>query len=152
MMVNPHQYSASDMRVRAKYEGGTVTPISSSQQVFEFYSDLVKFYLSSSASVEYSSDYLSSSRCVKIDSIVFRDRPLELVKEIPAIVSVHDNRYVFENNELGIFAVNQDFDEGLADFKEGVSFLLSEYGDAVDDDLTDDAKELKRKILSYVNG
>jgi hypothetical protein len=149
MMSVHYRDSASYTFLRSIYEMGTVSPINISRPTIDVYSELASLITGSSATAE-GLEYLATLyRCINIGSIVFRDRQLDLARPIPALVSVQDDRYVIENNELGIFTVNQNFEEGLREFKEDISFILSEYGDERDEVLTSDARELKRKILTY---
>jgi hypothetical protein len=76
---------------------------------------------------------------------------LSFVEPIIANVSFDGNVYSCQNQDLGILAISTTLDDCVEDFKEEVLFVWNEYGKETDSRLTDDAKELKRRILSHVN-
>jgi hypothetical protein len=70
----------------------------------------------------------------------------------PLIVSVsfHDYSWEMKNEELGIVVADEDYDKTQEKFQEVFGFLMSEYAVAKDEELTQDAKILKSRLLSYV--
>jgi hypothetical protein len=76
---------------------------------------------------------------------------LSFVEPIIANISFDGNVYSCQNEDLGIIAMSATLDDCIKDFKEGLLFVWNEYGKETDNRLTDDAKELKRRILSHVN-
>ncbi|MDG6222327.1 MAG: hypothetical protein QCH99_03595 [Candidatus Bathyarchaeota archaeon] len=150
MSVKIYLDSASDRIKHRYYQGGTVSPIDMSKSFFDVYAKIVESVLSSSASLDYSKEYTKSPRCIHINRINLGNRPIELARDIPALVKLNKEGYLFENNELGIFTVNRNFDQGLEEFKEDISFLITEYGEATEADLTQDARQLRQRILTYV--
>jgi hypothetical protein len=76
---------------------------------------------------------------------------LSFVEPIIANISFDGNVYSCQNEDLGIIAMSATLDDCIKDFKEGILFVWNEYGKETESRLTDDAKELKRRILSHVN-
>ena len=84
--------------------------------------------------------------------IISDKKELRLVEPITAMIVFRENRCIMENKEIGIISVSTDYDKCLKDFNDEVFFTWNEYGKADDDKLTDDAKDLKNKILRHVRG
>ena len=86
----------------------------------------------------------------KLDYIISGSKVLPLKKSLAYVIDFRDNIWTMENKEFGIISMSEDFEECLRDFNEEVYFAYEEYGQEDDINLTEDAKELKRKILQYV--
>lgn len=87
---------------------------------------------------------------VALDHIDAGDKILSFTQSIFAKVSYNENGYVCQNEELGIVTMAVNLENCLKDFKDEVLFVWNEYGKEDDSKLTSDAKDLKRKILTYV--
>jgi len=76
----------------------------------------------------------------------------ELVLSESLVISVdyEDDSWIMKNDELGIVAMNRDYDETVNEFNDEFAFVWKQYGSAPDNKLTDDAKQLKNKIVHYV--
>ena len=83
----------------------------------------------------------------RLDTIV---ETLLLAEPIAANVTYQDSAYFCQNEDLGIFSVSAKLEDCIKDFQEEVLFVWNEYGKEDDDKLTKDAKELKRRILRYI--
>ncbi len=98
-----------------------------------------------------SKDYsMTAFSCISIPNIIYDNKKLHLTTPIMASINFQSNMFTIENKELDIIAMSTDYNKCLEDFYDEVFFVWEEYGKANDDILTDDAKELKRKILQYV--
>lgn len=86
-----------------------------------------------------------------LDRIEADGEKLRLAEPITANVTYQDKAYFCQSEDLGIFSASTELEDCLKDFQKEVIFVLNEYGKAKDDRLTQDAIELKRKILRYVN-
>jgi hypothetical protein len=75
---------------------------------------------------------------------------LRLAKPITVNATLQDNMYSCRNEDLGIVSVSAKLKDCVKDFEEEIVFLWNEYGKENDARLTNDAKELKRKILNYI--
>jgi len=139
--------SASPINPKYGYLMGTVSPLSNNIVPYGLMETGVSFTSGSSAFEEYK---VHIPCHIFIDSLPLRGKQLELLKPILGVVRFSDNLCSVENEELGVFTVNEDLNECLREFKRDISFVLSEYGEEPEDNLTDDAKQLKRRILDYV--
>ena len=76
----------------------------------------------------------------------------ELQFSQPLIVSVDykEDAWIMENRELSAVSISSDYDECLDNFHKEIFFIWKEYGETSDNELTQDAKDLKNKILEYV--
>lgn len=88
--------------------------------------------------------------CVGIESIDYNKQKICLIEPIIAVVGYNNNNYSMENKELDIITMAKDYDKCYQDFKDEISFVLKEYGEEEDANLTKDAQELKRKMLRYI--
>lgn len=132
---------------KIKYGMGTVSPLLNMRLTCKA---IVKIVELTSGSPMGFNPFSHFNRDVIIESILHKGKQVGLSKPIRGVFSFTDKLYSLENKELGIFSVNKDPDECLREFESDVSFVLSEYGEESEDRLTDDAKQLKRKILHYV--
>lgn len=87
---------------------------------------------------------------ITLERVLSKDR--EFVLSEPLIVSIDykDDAWLMRNDDLGIVAMAPDYDDCLKDFGDEFALIWREYGNASDDELTKDARELKQKILIYV--
>jgi hypothetical protein len=69
---------------------------------------------------------------------------------IIANVSCSDNVYSCKNEELGIVSISRSLEECIQDFEDEILFLWKEYGQEDNSKLTNDAIELKEKILRHM--
>lgn len=78
----------------------------------------------------------------------------ELVLRQPVAVSIdyRDDQWVAENDELGILAIDEDYDDCLRSFQDEFFFAWREYGNADDASLTVGARDLKRALRALVLG
>ena len=69
----------------------------------------------------------------------------------PLVVSVaFQDAWILKNEELGIMVASKDYDDCIKQFYEEFAFIWNEYGNASDEELTEDAKALKQRILQCV--
>jgi AbrB family looped-hinge helix DNA binding protein len=87
---------------------------------------------------------------IALDHISIDDSTLSFSQPIIANVSLTDNIYSCQNNDLGILAMSPKLEECVQDFEEEILFIWNEYGKEDNTKLTNDAKELKAKILRYI--
>jgi len=87
---------------------------------------------------------------VALDHIDIDGASLRFAEPITASIAYHDNAYFCQNEDLGIFSMSAKLEDCIKDFQEEILFIWKEYGEEDDSKLTDDAKELKRKILSRI--
>ena len=137
--------SVSPTFLKQRYGMGTVSPITNVPATYDSIATL------SSGSPVFVTAKFQTPTCVFIDSIPLRGTQVELSRPIVGVVRLRDNYCSVENEELGLFTVKKDLSECLREFKQDISFLLSEYGEESEDALTEDARQLKRKILEYVD-
>lgn len=88
---------------------------------------------------------------LELKRIVSNDDELELSQSLVVSIFYEDGAWIFKNNELDIVIVNPDYDIGLSEFNDEVLFVWKAYGKVEDQDLTNDAIELKNKFLEYIN-
>jgi hypothetical protein len=94
---------------------------------------------------------LSPLYFVAVDHINVDGNTLRLMEPITANVTYQDSMYFCQNEDLGIVSMSAKLEDCVRSFQEEVVFLFNEYGKEDDDRLTKDARELKRKILHYIN-
>ena len=87
---------------------------------------------------------------LKLYDIVSDKKRLLLRKPIEVTPVFHDGMWTMENKDLDIISMSTDYKECLRDFHEEIFFVWEEYGKEDDDKLTNDAKELKSKILRHI--
>jgi len=58
--------------------------------------------------------------------------------------------YFCQNEDLDIVSMSAKLEDCVKNFEDEILFVWNEYGKEDDSKLTNDAKELKRKILQYV--
>jgi len=75
---------------------------------------------------------------------------LRFAEPITASIAYHDNAYFCQNEDFSIFSMSAKLEDCIKDFQEEILFIWKEYGEEDDNKLTDDAKELKGKILSRI--
>jgi len=92
----------------------------------------------------------SPTNCIVLNQIISENNKLSLAEPIIATSVFQDGLYIMENIDLGIVATASDIGECFREFNEEVFFIWKEYGEEDEAKLTNDAKELKRRILSYV--
>lgn len=85
----------------------------------------------------------------ELKRVFSNDDELELSQPLIVSIDYEDGAWIFKNEELDIFIVNPDYDVGLCEFNEEVLFVWKEYGKSDTTDLTEDAIDLKNKILQY---
>ena len=88
--------------------------------------------------------------CIAIDSVTSNKKKTCWSQPIVAVVGYQNNLYSMENKDLGIIAMAADYNKCCEDFKDELLFILKAYGEEKDDNLTSDAKELKKRILQYL--
>lgn len=88
--------------------------------------------------------------CIGVDSINHGKGKYCFSQPIIAIVGYNNNLYSMENKDLGIITMDTDYGKCLQDFRDELLFVLNAYGKEKDDNLTSDAKELKKRILQYL--
>ena len=87
---------------------------------------------------------------ISLDHIDTDGAKLQFAEPITASIAYHDNAYFCQNEDFGIFSKSAELEDCIKDFQEEVLFIWKEYGEEDDSKLTDDAKELKTKILSRI--
>lgn len=85
-----------------------------------------------------------------LDHIDVDGETLRFIEPITANVLYQDKVYFCRNEDLGIVSLSDKLEDCVKDFKDEVLFIWKEYGIENDNKLTNDAKELKRKILQYI--
>lgn len=88
---------------------------------------------------------------IALERIDTDGKMLRFVEPITASIAFHDNAYFCQNEELGILSMSASFEDCIKDFQEEILFVWNEYGKEDDNRLTNDAKELKRRILRYIS-
>ena len=89
--------------------------------------------------------------CVTLDRIVVDGKTLRLNETITANVTYKDSMYFCQNENLGIVSMSAGLEDCIKDFQDEISFVWNEYGREDDSRLTNDARELKRRILRYIS-
>ena len=107
---------------------------------FKVLSERISVFLGSSAPY-----YLA------LDHINANGKTLRFMEPITASVAYLDNTYFCQNDDLGIISTSFNLEDCIKDFHDEVLFIWNEYGREEDNKLTNGAKELKRKILQYIN-
>jgi AbrB family looped-hinge helix DNA binding protein len=87
---------------------------------------------------------------IALDHVTTGAKTLSFTEPLIASVSFSDNVYSCKNEELGIVAVSPKLEECIKDFEDEIVFIWNEYGKEDNTKLTNDAKELKKRILGYV--
>jgi AbrB family looped-hinge helix DNA binding protein len=87
---------------------------------------------------------------IALDHVLAEDSTLSFIQPIIANVSLTNNIYSCQNSELGIVAMSPKLEECVKDFEKEILFIWNEYGKEDSSKLTNDAKELKAKILRYI--
>jgi hypothetical protein len=87
---------------------------------------------------------------VKFNSIKVDGKTLKFNEPIVADVSFADNIYSCQNREFDILTAAPKLRDCLKSFEEEIRFIWNEYAMESDDKLTEDAKELKNKMLSRI--
>lgn len=87
---------------------------------------------------------------VTLDRIDANGKTLRFVEPITANVAYQDRVYFCQNEDLGIVSMSAKLEDCIKDFKDEILFVWNEYGKEDDSRLTNDAKELKRRILQYI--
>lgn len=91
----------------------------------------------------------------KIEKVSFakvkvKGKTLKFTEPIIADVSFTDNMYSCQNSEFGIMTAAPKLPDCLKSFEDEIRFIWYEYVLESDDKLTDDAKELKIKMLNRI--
>ena len=87
---------------------------------------------------------------IALDHVSTGDKMLSFAEPIIANVSFGDNVYSCKNEELGIVAISPKLEECIQDFEDEILFIWNEYGKEDNAKLTNDAKELKERILRHI--
>lgn len=87
---------------------------------------------------------------IALDHVSTGDKMLSFTEPIIANVSFNDNVYSCKNEELGIVSISPKLEECIQDFEEEILCIWKEYGEEDNSKLTNDALELKEKILRYI--
>jgi hypothetical protein len=77
---------------------------------------------------------------------------LVLRQSVSVGIDYAEDRWVASNDDIGIVAMEVDYDDCLRSFQDEFFFAWREYGRADDSTLTEGARELKRALLSLVQG
>jgi predicted RNase H-like HicB family nuclease len=64
-------------------------------------------------------------------------------------IRLEGNDYIASNDDLGLLAVGKSLDDAVDEIKEEFCDLWKEYVDCPDEELTEDAKELRAKLRKY---
>lgn len=92
-----------------------------------------------------------AQKMIMLSNLHFKENNITLSKPISASITQQNNLLFCKNDELGIIVSSNTIDECLEEFQEELLFIYNEYGKEKDEKLTADAKELKRKILQYID-
>jgi AbrB family looped-hinge helix DNA binding protein len=87
---------------------------------------------------------------IALDHANTGDKMLTFTEPIIANVSFKDNVYYCKNEELCIIAISPKLEECIQDFEDEIFFIWNEYGKENNAKLTNDAKELKERILRHI--
>jgi hypothetical protein len=87
---------------------------------------------------------------VSFDSVKVKGKTLKFTEPIIAEVSYSDNMYSCQNKEFDIVTAAPKLADCLKSFEEELRFIWNEYAQESDDKLTEDAKELKTKMLNRI--
>jgi hypothetical protein len=87
---------------------------------------------------------------IELQRIFSEKEELQLQEPIIVSVDYRDDRWVMENEELGITATALDYDKSIRNFNDEFLFLWKEYGKEQDINLSIDARRLKDKIQQYI--
>ena len=107
-------------------------------------------YSLSSTKAQLTDSMLPPIYCVSVIELLGRDERVCFSRPVIAIVGYQNGLYSMENKDLDIIVVSNDYRQCFQDFKDELRFILKEYGQEDSANLTSDAKELKRIILSYL--
>lgn len=97
-------------------------------------------------------DRIEPFREVTLQRIFSDERELVLRQPLGVSIDYRDQRWAAENDDLGVFASNEDYDECLKEFQDEFFFAWQEYGSAAEADLTPGARELRRALRELVGG
>jgi hypothetical protein len=93
---------------------------------------------------------LTAIYCIGVNNIDYGKDKYRFSQPIIAVVGYQDGLYLMENKDLGIITMSTDYNQCFQDFKGEILFILKEYGEEDNENLTSDAQELKRRILRYL--
>ena len=87
---------------------------------------------------------------IHLDHITVDGKAVQLTRPVAMNARFQDNTYFCQNEELGIVSVSAKLKDCIRDFEEEFLCLWNAYGKERDDRLTDDAKELKKRLLQHL--
>lgn len=89
---------------------------------------------------------------MNINKISWRDSAIQLKHPLKVNVDVNlaEEMWTISNDELGISSLGKDYDSAMDAFQEEFVMLVEEYANESDDNLTEDAQELKQKIRRFL--
>ena len=87
---------------------------------------------------------------IALDHVCAGAKMLSFTEPIIANVSFSDNVYSCKNDELGIVSISPKLEECIQDFEDEILFIWKEYGKEDNSKLTNDAIELKERILRHI--
>jgi AbrB family looped-hinge helix DNA binding protein len=93
---------------------------------------------------------VQSAYFIALDHVNINHKTVPFAEPIIANVSLSNKIYSCQNEELDIIAVSANLEECIKDFKDEIILIWNEYGKEEETKLTNDAKELKRKILRHI--
>lgn len=87
---------------------------------------------------------------IVLDHIDTDGKILLFMEPIIANVTLNENVYTCQNEDLGVVSMSPRLEDCINDFKDEILFVWNEYGKEDDNRLTGDARDLKRRILSHI--
>lgn len=82
--------------------------------------------------------------------IISNGKELELKKPLSITIDWQKKNWIMKNLDLGIITTAKEYDSCLKEFKDEFYFVWTQYGLANDNELTNGGRNLKKKILSYL--
>ena len=97
-------------------------------------------------------DRIEPFRSLTIQRLFSGEEELVLRNPVSVAIDYREDQWVAENEELGILAMDEDYDDCLGSFQDEFFFAWKEYGTADETTLTAGARDLKLALRSLVLG
>lgn len=90
-------------------------------------------------------------RRLSISEVFINDRKVKLSEPLSIKIQFEDQHYILSHDDLGLLAISGMLDNAVNEIQEEFSELWNEYVTCPEEELTEDAKALRAKLMGLVD-
>jgi len=89
-------------------------------------------------------------RRLSISEVFINERKVKLSEPLSMKIQFEDQHYILSHDDLGLLAISRMLDNAVNEIQEEFSELWNEYVTCPEEELTEDAKALRAKLIGLV--